>query len=267
MEMCVFRQRLIAALVMVPLVVAAVLGLESTLLAGLFGLVVLIGAWEWTRMIPMPAPVLRLTYVLGLGFCLWAVWWLPNDALLGGLALGWWLLAAVWLNWPHVGRHAALPKVLIGALLLVPAWWGLLRLHQDPALGPWWVLFLLVLIWVADTGAYLSGRWLGRHKLAPRVSPGKTWEGLLGALLLAGAFIALTGPLLPGTAPPLGALLALGMITVLVSILGDLTLSLFKRQSGLKDSSHLIPGHGGVLDRIDSLCSAAPIFWLGLRVI
>jgi phosphatidate cytidylyltransferase len=123
------------------------------------------------------------------------------------------------------------------------------------------VLFLLVLVWAADVGAYVVGRWIGKTKLAPRVSPGKTWEGVLGGLITAMLFATLALPLIRLPALPF---LALCCAVVMISVIGDLTESLFKRFAGVKDSGTLFPGHGGVLDRIDSVTAAAPFFVLGL---
>ncbi len=122
---------------------------------------------------------------------------------------------------------------------------------------------VLAIVWAADVGAYTFGRWLGRIKLAPAVSPGKTWEGVSGGLLVAAA-AAWIAAILIGL--PAGALLALGVVTALVSVLGDLAVSVFKRNVGLKDTGTLLPGHGGVMDRIDSLTAAIPVFVLGLML-
>jgi phosphatidate cytidylyltransferase len=120
---------------------------------------------------------------------------------------------------------------------------------------------VLAIVWAADVGAYAFGRWLGRTKLAPAVSPGKTWEGVAGGLLLAGVAAGLAAPWLD---LPVARLAGLGVVTALASVLGDLTQSMFKRNAGLKDSGKLLPGHGGVLDRIDSLTAAIPVFAGGL---
>jgi phosphatidate cytidylyltransferase len=153
-----------------------------------------------------------------------------------------------------------------GLLVLIPAWAGLVWIHQLSR-GPYLVLFLLVLIWIADSGAYFAGRRWGRRKLAPLVSPGKTREGaygaLAGGLLWGGVLAALYGV----SVPQQGCLVLLCLLTVVASIVGDLYESLSKRERGVKDSGSLLPGHGGILDRIDSLTAAAPVFALGLHLI
>ncbi|MBC7657234.1 MAG: phosphatidate cytidylyltransferase, partial [Frankiaceae bacterium] len=156
-----------------------------------------------------------------------------------------------------------------GSLSVIPAWAALCWLHMTGANGPDWALYALLIVWLADTGAYFVGVRFGKHKLAPRISPGKSWEGFAGGLLA-------TTLLAVGALPVLGlawnllpSLLLLTLVATLFSVAGDLFESLLKRHAGAKDSSHLIPGHGGVLDRLDSLLAALPIFavgkfWLGL---
>lgn len=155
---------------------------------------------------------------------------------------------------------------ITGLLVLIPAWTGLVWIHQLDR-GPYLVLSLLILIWIADSSAYFAGRRWGRHKLAPAVSPGKTREGAYGAL--AGGLC--WGVTLAFWYAPTGGLgiglVLLCLVTVLASIIGDLYESLIKRERGLKDSGALLPGHGGILDRIDSLTAAAPVFALGLYVL
>jgi phosphatidate cytidylyltransferase len=155
----------------------------------------------------------------------------------------------------------SLLAALAGPLVLAPTWLALSSLHRVADHGPMLVLFLLVLVFAADVGAYFGGRAFGRLKLAPRVSPGKTWEGVIGGFAAAGV-IATVGA--RWFALPVPAFLALCAAVVSLSIVGDLTESMFKRHVGLKDSSKLLPGHGGILDRIDSISAAAPVFALGM---
>jgi phosphatidate cytidylyltransferase len=152
-------------------------------------------------------------------------------------------------------------------IVLIPTWLAVVALHESGEQGPLLVMYLLSLIWVADSGAYFSGRAWGKRKLAPSVSPGKSWEGVGGGALLSLAYAVGAAQVLglPGNQWPLFVVLSL--VTVLFSVLGDLTESMFKRHAGIKDSGTLLPGHGGVLDRIDSVTAAAPVFvvgfWLG----
>ncbi len=266
------RQRVLTALVLVPLVVAAVLALPAAGLALLLGAILLLGAWEWAGLAGLQAPVPRAAYVLLLGLLL-ALGWGVRDTL--GPAVVWgavvaWGAAAAWVVAFQVsaGRRPAAPGVLLlrvlGLPVLLPAWLALVLLHTRPESGPWFVLYLLVLVWVADSAAYFAGRRWGRRKLARHVSPGKSWEGVAGALagglllaLAAGAGFGYRDAALAGFA-------LLGVLTVAVSVLGDLFESLLKRYRSVKDSGGLLPGHGGVLDRIDSLTAAAPLFLAGL---
>ncbi len=125
--------------------------------------------------------------------------------------------------------------------------------------GAWWLLYVMILVWGADSGAYMFGKLFGKHKLAPKVSPGKTWQGFIGGLLTAAIISWLFGRYAPLNVVPT-TLLACSVLAALASVLGDLTESMFKREAGIKDSGHLIPGHGGILDRIDSLTAAVPVF-------
>ncbi|HIE53868.1 MAG TPA: phosphatidate cytidylyltransferase, partial [Chromatiaceae bacterium] len=156
-------------------------------------------------------------------------------------------------------------RLLAGMLFLAGPWLALARLHAVPEVGPGLMMFLLVLVWIADSAAYFSGRALGRHKLAPAISPGKTVEGALGALasaVIPAAFLVWAG----WVQAPAWMLVLLCIFTVGVSIGGDLWESVLKRERGVKDSGNLLPGHGGVLDRIDSQIAASPFFVAGLVV-
>ena len=147
----------------------------------------------------------------------------------------------------------------MGIFILIPAWAGFVLLREQ---GWFWLLYVLLIAWVADVFAYFAGRALGKHKLAPAVSPGKSWEGVLGGLVGTSLLTATASIYLGFSLNQFGLLLAITLIITAVSVLGDLTESLVKRESGMKDSSQLLPGHGGIMDRIDSLTSAIPIFTL-----
>jgi phosphatidate cytidylyltransferase len=257
------RQRILTALVLIPLLGVIVLLLPPIWTVLCLAALVLAGAWEWSAFPGFASPVARTVYVVAVAALMWSSWRLTAtgrglDALLL-TAIVWWTCALLWIVFAptRVGRLSA---ALAGVLVLVPAWTALVRLQLSGELGPILVLFLLVLVWAADIGAYFAGRSLGRIKLAPRVSPGKTWEGVMGGVI-AGLLVAVPAGLALGQLP---AFLALCLGIVLASVVGDLTESLFKRFAGLKDSGALFPGHGGVLDRIDSVTAAAPFFLLGL---
>ena len=267
------KQRVITALVLVPLVVAGVLLLDTLPLGLLLGAVILLAGWEWADMAGLATSPTRIAYLAVLSLLLAAAAYLATrDATLWLLlpALGGWLLATAWVvAYQRSGGHrpgtpGVLALRLIGFGVLVPPWLALVAVHGSGALGPWLMLFLLVLIWTADSGAYFAGRRFGRRKLAVHVSPGKSVEGVLGALLLGGLFTLACGGALGYAGEGLLAFVLLGLATVLVSVLGDLFESLIKRYRTVKDSGGLLPGHGGVLDRVDSLTAAAPFFAVGL---
>ncbi len=265
--------RVLTALVLVPLVVAGVLLARNETLALAFGLFMLLGGREMARLGGLRPLALQWLYAALLGGAiLWLYYFLPWgwEPWLQLAAAAFWIPATLHLlarRRPLAPREGVRPGILLlGMAQLLIAWLSLINLHRDHPQGPALVLFLLVLIWVADSAAYFAGRAWGRHKLSPRVSPGKTWEGAAGALagsLLAGLALWRLG--LSQAAAP--GVLGLCVLTLGVSIGGDLWESLLKRQAGLKDSGTLLPGHGGVLDRIDSLIAAAPVFVLGLHLL
>ncbi len=260
--------RILTAVVFGGLLLSLLLWAPAWVSAVLVVLVILDAAWEWTALLRLTAPLTRWAYVLATGACLALAWWATATPLalqcLLGLAALWWLIAACWVAWAPQ-RHASLAGgVVAGWFTLVPAGVALLRLRLDWPQGLRWLLAALFLVWAADTGAYFAGRWIGRHKLAPQVSPGKTWEGALGGLLLVCLLAAWAAPLLTMPRLPFAALC---LVVGCFSIVGDLIESLFKRHAGLKDSGRLLPGHGGMLDRIDSLLAAAPLLMLGASLL
>lgn len=269
------KQRVITAVVLAPLLLALIFLTRPSGFATLLGLIFLLGMWEWTRMAGVHGYPSRIALLLGYAVLLallWRVcktplWWLP---VLVGLA--WWLLALAWL----IGnRFAAQPtrghialKLLAGALVVAPAWVAVVVMHGDMARpdtgrGHWWVVFFACIVFAADIGAFSAGTRWGRVKLAPAISPGKTREGVYGALVCSGIVGLVGGALLKVPAERLPAIVALALVTVLFSVIGDLFESLIKRHAGVKDSGALFPGHGGVFDRMDSLVAALPVFVLG----
>lgn len=257
------KQRIITALILLPFALGGFFLLEGGWFALFIGAVVSVGAWEWARLIGFTAQPQRLAYAALVAILLVLLFNIPQLApwtLLLGVC--WWGVATLLvLGYPGSSRHwAKLPvRLLIGLLILLPAWQGLVLFKQWPQANGL-ILAVMVLVWGADIGAYFAGKTFGKRKLAPQVSPGKSWEGVFGGLL-ATLLICLGLGLYQGWS--LGALLLALLGTVLVvsiSVVGDLTESMFKRQAGIKDSSNLLPGHGGVLDRIDSLTAAIPVF-------
>ena len=257
------KQRIITALVLLPFALGGFFLLDGGLFALFIGAVVSLGAWEWARLAGFTAQVQRVAYAALVAVLLFALYLLPALApWVLSLGVLWWALATLLvLGYPASSRYWAQAPVrlLIGLLILLPAWQGLVLFKQWPEAN-WLILAVMVLVWGADIGAYFSGRRFGRRKLAPRVSPGKSWEGVFGGLLATLLICLLVGLYRGWSTLDLFLALAGTAVVVLVSVVGALTESMFKRQSGVKDSSNLLPGHGGVLDRIDSLTAAIPLF-------
>ncbi|USZ14493.1 phosphatidate cytidylyltransferase [Moraxella sp. FZFQ2102] len=228
---------------------------------------VLIAAHEWTKLMPKvkyPArfilAVLLLTILSVFVPWTWVAWW--------AVSLGIWVMATAWvLQYPAQEKWYGKRLVYMGAVILTAAITAMYGLWQ---MSPWWLMYVFLLVWCADSGAYFVGRKLGKRKLAPNVSPNKSIEGLIGGLVTAGIVTVIVGNYLQLSGTALALFLLLSAVTVLASVLGDLFESMLKRRAGIKDSGSILPGHGGVLDRIDSLLSATPVFafgfWLLLKL-
>lgn len=258
------RQRVTTGLLLATLIVAILLWLPPVVAVATVMLAVAAGAWEWSAFARLTSVGTRFGYVAAVGIAVAVAWrWTATPPALFAFlsaAAAWWLLAFGWLA-SAPGRGGPGSAATAGFAVLVPAAVGVGRLVLLDPRGQELLLFLLVLISAADIGAYFGGRALGKHKLAPRVSPNKTWEGFFAGMFAAG-LAALAGGLMFHV--PLGRWILVCLAVALVSVVGDLLESMFKRQVGLKDSSTLLPGHGGVLDRLDSLTAAGPVFLLGL---
>ncbi len=265
------KQRILTALVLAPLALWGIWASPLPVFAAILAVIFALAGWEWARLSGLAGVSGRIAYValLLLGMAgLYFGLTVDNLALaVFVLALVWWSMALMMvLSFPQgseMWRRSGLARGIAGLFILLPAWLALVVLHGQVEDGPGWVILLVMLVWAADTGAYFAGRALGRHKLAPKVSPGKTWEGAAGGLLLA-LLIALLGSLWLSPGGGMVAFVVLVLLTIAISVLGDLVESLFKRITDIKDSGGLLPGHGGMLDRIDSLTAAAPLFVLGM---
>lgn len=268
------KTRTLTALVLAPVAIALILFVPTALFAAITGAVFLYAIWEWTRLLGLRAEASRGVVVALHAAAMIALWFTRGGAawwavILAGAA--WWTIATLWLRRFSFGvaptqENTAL-KLLAGALIVIPAWCGLLQVHAGADRGPWWTLFGLMLVWVADSGAYLAGSRWGTTKLAPRISPGKTWAGVYGALA-ASALVGVMGAWLLGVhGVALAGIFVLAMLTVLASIVGDLFESLIKRHANMKDSGDLFPGHGGMFDRLDSVFAALPIWAAGLALL
>lgn len=258
------RQRIITAAWLAPLTLIGLFGLQGGAFALFTALMLLLGAWEWTnlagvtrqrtrlQLVAIVALLMLVLWLSGAAFSVWPLW----------LAAAGWLLNLYWVTcYPDAGQQwqTTPRRLLMGLWVLLPCWVGFNILRDSGAV---WLLFVLLLVWAADIGAYFAGRQWGRRKLAPQVSPGKSWEGVIGGLAATSLLAVVFAIWQPLSASGGLALVAITALVTLVSVLGDLLESMLKRYRNIKDSSQLLPGHGGVLDRIDSLTAAIPIFAL-----
>ena len=271
------KLRILTALVLAPLVVLLVLYAPSWLFALVMGQLFLVGGWEWCRLAGWQSKFVQASFLVLLLISMLLFWFFPTlngliEPLLYVTSVGW--LLHLWLlkSYARRGLHGLalldFPgwHLLTGWFLLVIPWLAMVKLQASQPEGHWIMLFLMVLIWVADVAAYFTGKRFGKHKLAPNLSPGKTLEGVAGAILFSSLFaLAASFWLQAGHKSLLFVLVA--QSTVIFSIAGDLLESMYKREVGLKDSGTLLPGHGGVLDRIDSLTAAAPLFYTGYSLL
>ncbi len=223
---------------------------------------ILVAAWEWSGFLSLGGMAGRVAYV-GIIAALLALvsWLLPAPGwieIILKIGLAWWFAALVWTFF-YPTRIARPVAWICGALVMVPAYIAFTYLYS---LKPGVLLFVLVVVWSADVGAYFTGRRFGRVRLAPSISPGKTWEGVLGGL--AAVLLVLVVARLYWIEVDFAVIVPFCLAVAALSVVGDLTVSMFKRNAGLKDSGKLFPGHGGVLDRIDSVAAATPLFALGI---
>jgi phosphatidate cytidylyltransferase len=277
------KQRVLTALILGPLIIWSVLAFEHTALAIEMGLILMLAAWEWARMAGISNQMGRVGYSFFIAGLLLLLAWLMHirsewlQPVLYVFSV-WWAIAVLIIVRANRKQVSIIERftpglivqnLLAGCLVLGGAFIAVVGMHRltgDGSVTAKYILSLLILIWAADSAAYFTGKAFGKHKLAINVSPGKTWEGVAGAML-ATVFIAyIIGVYLGQTSPASYYFIGIALISVCFSIVGDLMVSLFKRRAGVKDSSHLLPGHGGILDRIDSLMSSAPVFLLGLLV-
>ncbi|MEH6636256.1 MAG: phosphatidate cytidylyltransferase [Halioglobus sp.] len=274
------KQRVITGLIMAGTFLAAIVFLSIPWLALVLGVLVSMGGWEWSRLAGLNSPVTRALYVAVLAAVLGTLYvycQLGNNPSKDqvqpflGVACLWWSFALLWVKgYPAsaVLWRTVFVRCLMGLMILALAWMSAVFLLSFPRGGALMVVMVMVVA-AADIGAYFAGKNFGKHKLAVLVSPAKTWEGFWGGMLACSVLAVLLWYLLPDQAAHIGlmSVLSVTVIAAMASVVGDLTVSMVKRESGLKDSGSLLPGHGGILDRLDSLCGAAPVFALGLLLV
>ena len=266
------KQRVITAFLLLPLVMVAIFMASAPWFLLLLALVLLAGSREYSRLAGVSSYPTGYLLVLVQATIFTVLFWYKDYwsinilLYLSACCIAWILLfIRLPLYRPDMQVDNTFRVVsLVTAIASITIGWfalGWIRIQPE---GSWLILLLLLIVWAADTGAYFSGRAFGKKKLAPHISPGKTLAGLYGGLIAAPVIALLAAKLMPIEAVEPIRLVLLSMVTALVSVGGDLIISLHKRTSGHKDSGNLLPGHGGIHDRIDSLLAAAPFFGLGL---
>jgi len=257
-------QRIMTALGLVAVLALVLVVLPRDLAVLTLGALVLMGAWEWARLAGLSSVATRFAYTSACAVAMAGLWYVTRESadfeLVMTVTMAGWIPLFAWIALAPGFRANGLAAIA-GLWALAPTWLALARLYLQDGNGRELVVFVVLLAWAADIGAYFAGRKFGRLRLAPVVSPNKTWEGVFGGLV-AGFLVALAGKAWFDL--PAAGFLSLCIAAVLVSVVGDLLESMFKRQQGLKDSGSLLPGHGGMLDRIDSLTSSVPLLALGL---
>lgn len=268
------KQRVITALVLASVFISTILLADHRWVVVLFALVLFAASYELLTLTLKtdfwPGMIAALLFAI--------LFWAINDwidlrinyyqSLVGVFA---WVLIAGFLLFYQFSGNWSLParcfQLVLGVSLLWICVHGLVFIHQHFQQGGWILLYLLTLVWVADIGAYFSGRRFGKHKLAPGISPGKTWEGVAGGVTLNLLWMGIVFQISNGWGIELWQFILIGFASSLISVVGDLYESILKREAAVKDSGKLLPGHGGVLDRIDSVVAATPVFVSGLYAV
>ena len=264
------KQRIITGLILAPIAIGGIFFLPSWAFPWFIGFVIVVGAWEWANLAGFSGQIERVSYALFIAAQLYLATFLSPKFLLGESVLCW--IGAIYLITQYPNKlslwDSPYKKLLMGLFVLIPAWIALVGIRKTGFISyqgelvdtRWLLLYIMFIVWGADVGAYFAGKTWGNKKLAPSVSPGKSWAGVYGGLVTTVIFALVASYLLEMVWTDTLLLIIATLITGVFSVVGDLLESMLKRQRGIKDSSQLLPGHGGVLDRIDSLTAAVPVF-------
>lgn len=261
--------RIITGIILAAIVLIFLFLLPSAWFMGGTAVVILLAAWEWSALADIKRPVSRAVYLVFILCMLWFSLFLPLMLVLI-IAGAWWLLALAFVVlYPRASAlwRSQVVRIILGVLVLVPFWLAINVLRSYMTNGGLVVFVLFCFVWAADIGAYFAGRWWGRHKLMPNVSPGKTWQGFFGGLLLSLLVAAIALSWLKLGFDEVALIFLMAIVLNIFSVVGDLFESMLKRHCQVKDSGNILPGHGGILDRIDSLTAATPLFLLGFMLI
>jgi len=268
----VLKQRIITGLILAPIAIGGIFFLEPLAFSWFIGFVIAVGAWEWANLAGFSKQMERFGFSACLVALLYASSFIDVKYVLGASVLGWFFAFYLITQYPNKTQvwSSRFKRLLIGVFVLIPAWNGLVYIRGAELTGfqyqgqsvssLWLILYIMFIVWGADVGAYFAGRTWGNKKLAPSVSPGKSWAGVYGGLATIAFFALVASSLLKMSLSNTLILVSFTLITGAISVAGDLFESMLKRHRGIKDSSQLLPGHGGILDRVDSLTAAAPVF-------
>lgn len=266
------KQRLWTAGILIPVVMLSILYLPTSILQWLLAGIIILAAIEWFAIIGYAGRLQMVLAIVSLGIISGLVWLLSRETLMWMPIIVWGVILLIVTRYAHRALPACIKALLmtrfnaliLASIVLALFGHGAVILHQSGDLGPQQLLFVMILVWLADTGGYFAGKRWGKTPLAKAISPNKTWEGVAGAIVLGGIWTLIGYKIGISGSVSLSHWLLLSLTVLLISVVGDLFESLFKRCHKVKDSGNLLPGHGGMLDRMDSLIAAVPVFTAGL---
>ena len=263
------KQRIITGLILAPIAIGGIFFLPPFEFSVFIGFIIAVGGWEWANLAGFSKPIERVAFAVFISLLLYLSTLLNSTAILATSVLGW--IGSFYLITQYPKKkdlwEGPVRRLLIGVFVLVPAWTGLVTIRDIDVLVygiqlvdvRYLILYIMFIVWGADVGAYFSGKAWGNKKLAPNVSPGKSWAGVYGGLATTALFAIIAALMLGMSLLDTLLLIVITLATGVFSVVGDLLESMLKRHRGIKDSSQLLPGHGGVLDRVDSLTAAVPV--------